>query len=74
MVRLTREATAEPSRETEFSGANADREMFIFSVQLTTKWTTGNLISYPVDPYSGYMMYDPKLSSQSMLLADVKVH
>ena len=25
-----------PSRETKFSGANADREMFIFPVQLTT--------------------------------------
>ena len=25
-----------PSRETKFSGANADRKIFIFSVQLTT--------------------------------------
>ena len=25
-----------PSREAKFSGANADREMFIFPVQLTT--------------------------------------
>ena len=25
-----------PSRETKFSGTNADREMFIFPVQLTT--------------------------------------
>ena len=25
-----------PSRETKFSGANGDREMFIFPVQLTT--------------------------------------
>ena len=25
-----------PSRETKFSGANADREIFIFPVQLTT--------------------------------------
>ena len=25
-----------PSRETKFSGTNADREIFIFSVKLTT--------------------------------------
>ena len=31
-----------PSRETKFSGANADREIFIFPVQLTT-CRTGNL-------------------------------
>ena len=31
------------SRETKFSGTNADREFFIFPVQLTTCWT-GNLI------------------------------
>ena len=37
MSRLTRDGTAEnPSRETRFSGANGDREMFIFPVQLTT--------------------------------------
>ena len=33
-----------PSRETKFSGANADREIFIFPVQLTTS-RTGNLIT-----------------------------
>ena len=32
MIRLTRDGTVEPV----FSGANADREMFIFPVQLTT--------------------------------------
>ena len=32
-----------PSRETKFSGTNADREIFIFPVQLTT-CRTGNLI------------------------------
>ena len=32
-----------PSRETKFSGANADREIFIFPVQLTT-CRVGNLI------------------------------
>ena len=31
-----------PSRETKFSGANADREMLIFCVQLTTS-RVGNL-------------------------------
>ena len=31
-----------PSRETKFSGANVDREIFIFLVQLTTS-TIGNL-------------------------------
>ena len=43
MLRLTRDATAEPfSRETKFSGANGDREIIIcpysifFPVQLTT--------------------------------------
>ena len=37
-----------PSRETKFSGANGDREMFIFPVQLTTSWM-GNST---VNPYS----------------------
>ena len=32
-----------PSRETKFSSANSDREMFIFPVQLTTS-RIGNLI------------------------------
>ena len=31
-----------PSRETKFSGANGDREIFIFPVQLTTS-RIGNL-------------------------------
>ena len=31
-----------PSRETKFLGTNADREIFIFPVQLTT-WRIGNL-------------------------------
>ena len=31
-----------PSRETKFSGANADREVFVFPVQLTTS-RIGNL-------------------------------
>ena len=46
MSRQTRDRTAEtlpkPSRETTFSGANGDREMFIFPVQLTTS-RIGNL-------------------------------
>ena len=41
-----------PSRETKFSGANADREMLTFPVQLTT-FRIGNLTR--VDPYSCYM-------------------
>ena len=36
MSRLTRDGTAEPSRETKFSDANAGREVLIFSFQLTT--------------------------------------
>ena len=41
--RLTREGTLlNPSRETKFSGANRDREMFLFPVQLTTS-RIGNL-------------------------------
>ena len=36
MIRLARDGTPNPSRETNFSGANADREIFIFPVQLTT--------------------------------------
>ena len=36
MRRLTRDGTAKPIRETKTSGANGDREMFIFPVQLTT--------------------------------------
>ena len=42
------------SRETKFSGANGDREIFIFPVQLTTS-RIGNLI--PGDPYSGIIYY-----------------
>ena len=40
--RLTREGTDEPSRETKLSGANGDREIFIFPVHLTTS-SIGNL-------------------------------
>ena len=36
MSRLARDGTADPSRETKLSGANADREILIFPVQLTT--------------------------------------
>ena len=43
MSRLTRDGTAEPvSRDQFLLGATADREMFIFSVQLTTS-RIGNL-------------------------------
>ena len=41
-----------PSRETKFSGANEDREISIFPVELTTS-KIGNLT--PDDPYSCYM-------------------
>ena len=34
MSRLTQDGTAEPVLETKFSGANADREILIFFVQL----------------------------------------
>ena len=43
MNRLTRDGTAEPvSRETKLSGANGDREILLFPVQLTTS-RIGNL-------------------------------
>ena len=44
MSRLTRDGTgrSNPSRETKLSGANGDREMLIFPVQLTTS-RIGNL-------------------------------
>ena len=42
MSRLTQNGIAKPFRETKFSGANADRETFIFPVQLTTS-RIGNL-------------------------------
>ena len=35
MSRLTRDGTAEPFRDTKFSGVNVDREIFILPVQLT---------------------------------------
>ena len=55
MSRLTRDGTAEPPCcKTKFSGANADREIVIFPVQLTT-CRNRNLITYPVDPYPCYM-------------------
>ena len=43
MRRLTRDGLPKPSRETKFSGTNADREIFIFPVPLTTS-SIGNLI------------------------------
>ena len=36
MSRLTRDGTTGPVSRDKFSGANADREIFIFPVQLTT--------------------------------------
>ena len=36
MSRLTRDGTATRFRETKFSGTNADREILIFLVELTT--------------------------------------
>ena len=53
LIWLTRDGTAEASRETEFSGANGDREILIFPVQLTTS-KIGKLT--PVDPYSFYKL------------------
>ena len=49
MGRLMRDGVAEPSRETEFSGANADREISIFPVQLTTSRITVDkfLVEWP---------------------------
>ena len=41
-LKLTRDGTAEPSRETKFSGTHGDRGIFIFPVQLTTS-RIGNL-------------------------------
>ena len=42
MSRLTRDGTAEPVSRDQILGANADREIFIFCVQLT-KSMIGNL-------------------------------
>ena len=42
-----------PSRETKFSGTNADRGMFIFPVQLTTR-RIGNLTRFDPYQYSAY--------------------
>ena len=45
MSRLTRDGTAKLVSQTKFSGANnADREIFIFPVQLTTS-RIGNLLT-----------------------------
>ena len=41
MSRLSRAETAEPVSRDQFSGANGDREILIFPVQLTTR--IGNL-------------------------------
>ena len=47
--RLTRDGTAEPSRETKFSGTHGDRGIFIClcSADHEQDWQP-----YPVDPYS----------------------
>ena len=42
MDRLTRDRTAEPVLRDKFSGANGDREISIFPIQLTTS-RIGNL-------------------------------
>ena len=39
---LTRDGTAEPSREAKFSGANGDRESIFFRLRLTTKQEEDN--------------------------------
>ena len=46
MRRLTRGGTAKPSRETKFSGANADGD-FLCSADHEQDWQP-----YPVDPYT----------------------
>ena len=44
--RLPRDGTAEPSRETKLSGANGDRKIFIFRVQLRPRAAGfGNLLT-----------------------------
>ena len=53
MSRLTRDKL-NPSCETNFLGANGDREILIFSVQATTS-RIGNL--YSVDPYPALCDY-----------------
>ena len=49
MSRLTRDGTAEPSREAKFSGTHGDRGIFISpcSADHEQGWQP-----YPVDPYS----------------------
>ena len=53
MSRLTRDGTAEPVSRDQIPGANADREIFIFLLQVTTSRILAQ--PYPVDPYSCYM-------------------
>ena len=43
MSRLTRDGATQPVSRDQISGANADKEIFIFPVQLTTSWIIGNL-------------------------------
>ena len=50
MSRLTRDGTAETVSRDQIPSMNADREIFMFPVQLTTGWQP-----YPFDPYSCYM-------------------
>ena len=55
-----------PSRETKFSGANADREMFIFPVQLTTS-SKGNLARLIHTLVMCVTVQDTALSRQKIL-------
>ena len=60
MSRLTRDGTAENlPRETKFSGANGDREIFIFPVADDHEQDSQ---PYPVDPYSATVV-PPVLST-----------
>ena len=43
MNRLTPSGLPNPSRETEISGANGNKELFTLPVQLTTRRRIGNL-------------------------------
>ena len=58
-----RDCRTRPSRETKFSGANRDREIFVFRAGLAT--------FYPVDPYT--LLYVMTNHTQSSLTQTHKI-
>ena len=61
MSRLRRDGTAEHVSRDQFSGANGDMEMFIFSVQLTTSRSSNltrliHTLLYVMTVHGGYLI------------------